>query len=197
MRVLVADDDPVYCCLLEESLKRWGYRVQVVHDGMAAWDVFGADEPPGLGIIDWMMPGLNGLDLCQRIRSAALSEQPYLILLTAKQTKDDVIVGLDSGADDYLVKPFDDGELHARLRVGERILNLQRGLAERVAELERALAEVQVLRGLLPICAYCKKVRTGEKYWQQVEAYVMAHLPVRFSHGICPECTKKYFGTAS
>ena len=96
--------------------------------------------------------------------------------------------GLEGGADDYIVKPFDLKELRARIRVGVRVLNLQSRLTERLQALEQALHQVTQLQGLLPICSYCKKIRNDQNYWQQVEEYVAAHADVQFSHGICPSC---------
>ena len=112
------------------------------------------------------------------------------LLLTAKGQPGDVVVGLDSGADDFVTKPFDRQELRSRLRVGERVLALQQGLAERVEELETALGQVKELKGLLPICSYCKAVRDDHNYWHRVETYITAHSSARFSHGICPGCWK-------
>jgi CheY-like chemotaxis protein len=109
-------------------------------------------------------------------------------MLTARDGIADRVRGLDAGADDYLVKPFDPGELRARVQAGERIVELQRGLAEKVAQLEAALRKVRRLGGLLPICAYCKAIRDDSDYWHRVEEYVSEHADVQFSHGICPQC---------
>ncbi len=95
---------------------------------------------------------------------------------------------MQSGANDYVIKPFDRAELQARVRVGQNVVELQRSLAQRVRELEEALSQVQQLQGLLPICSYCKKIRDDRNYWQQVETYVSRHTQMRFSHGICPDC---------
>jgi response regulator RpfG family c-di-GMP phosphodiesterase len=99
-----------------------------------------------------------------------------------------VAEGLDAGADDYVVKPFNQAELRARVHVGMRMLGLQESLARRVTELEAALASVKQLRGLLPMCSYCKKIRVDDSYWQQLEGYITEHSEAKFSHGICPEC---------
>jgi DNA-binding response OmpR family regulator len=103
-----------------------------------------------------------------------------------------VVAGLQAGGDDYVTKPFDREELHARVKVGLRILQLQMNLADRVRELEEALASVKQLQGLLPICSYCKKIRDDQNYWQQVEGYISEHSGAVFSHGICPECYDKF-----
>jgi sigma-B regulation protein RsbU (phosphoserine phosphatase) len=135
-----------------------------------------------------MMPGLNGLQICRKIRRIPTSTPPYLILLTAKGRREDIVTGLQAGANDYVTKPFDREELRARVQVGVRIVELQHSLADRVRALEEALARVKQLQGLLPICSYCKKIRDDQNYWQQVENYISQHSEAQFSHSICPDC---------
>ena len=134
------------------------------------------------------MPGMDGVEVCERARKAPATRSIYIILLTARGRPEDVVAGLQAGANDYVTKPFDQEELRARVQVGVRVAELQRQLAERVRELEGALSQVKQLGGLLPICSYCKKVRDDKNYWQQVEAYVGDHSEARFSHSICPDC---------
>jgi DNA-binding response OmpR family regulator len=160
----------------------------VTCDGVAAWELLQSADPPALAILDWMMPGLNGLQICRKIRGLLTSTPPYLILLTAKGRREDIVTGLQAGADDYVTKPFDREELHARIQVGMRIIELQHSLADRVKALEEALARVKQLQGLLPMCSYCKKIRDDQNYWQQVENYISKHSEAQFSHSICPEC---------
>jgi sigma-B regulation protein RsbU (phosphoserine phosphatase) len=190
-RVLIADDDAISARVLEATLRQWGYTVVVARDGLAAWEMLKAEDSPRLAILDWMMSGLEGPEVCRRVRALHRAVPTYIILLTAKGNAQDIVAGLESGADDYVTEPFDRAELHSRLRVGERIVELQQGLADRVRELEEALSQVKTLKGLLPICAYCMKIRADRNYWQRVETYIAAHSNARFSHGICPECWKK------
>lgn len=189
-RILIADDDAISARVLESTLKQWGHEVVVTRDGTAAWEVLQREDSPKLAILDWMMPGPEGPELCRRVRALCRPVPTYVILLTAKGKTDDIVAGLDSGADDYVTKPFERQELRSRIRVGERVIALQQGMADRVRELERALSTVKQLKGLLPICAYCKKVRDDRNYWQRVETYISAHSDARFSHGICPDCWK-------
>ena len=191
MRALIADDDRMTTLILSAALRQQEFDVTVVHDGTAAWECMAGDAPPSLAIIDWMMPGLDGLELCRRVRRHASRSYLYLILLTARSTRGDVITGLDAGADDFLTKPFDADELRARVRVGGRIVGLQERLAERVAELQDSIAKVKQLSGLLPICSYCKRIRSDSDYWEQVESYISDHTDAQFSHGICPCCYQK------
>ena len=141
MRVLIAEDDLVSRRVLEATLVKWGHEVVVAGDGNAALAVLeGADAPP-LAILDWMMPDIDGVEVCRRMRQSASATPTYIILLTAKKEKEDVVAGLEAGADDYLTKPFARAELRARIEVGARVINLQRGLADRVDELNQALDE--------------------------------------------------------
>jgi DNA-binding response OmpR family regulator len=190
MSILIAEDDSVSRRLLEEVLRRWGHAVEVVTDGTAAWEALSRPVPPRLAVLDWVMPGVDGLTLCRRVRALERPDPTYLILLTARSESADVVAGLDAGADDYLTKPFRTEELRARVGVGLRVAVLQRSLAERVVDLESALARMRQLQGLLPICSYCKSIRTDGDYWQRVEEYLAAHTEARFTHGVCPTCLK-------
>jgi phosphoserine phosphatase RsbU/P len=190
VKILVADDDPVSRLRLESLLAKWKHEVVSVADGTQAWEALQAEDAPGVALLDWMMPGLDGLEICRRVRQSETPAAVYLILLTARSDRQDIILGLEAGADDYLTKLFDPAELRARIGVGVRVVQLQRELSRRVAELEQALAQVDQLHGILPICSYCKKIRSGGDSWQQMEAYVTAHSAARFSHGVCPECVE-------
>jgi DNA-binding response OmpR family regulator len=188
MRILVAEDDPVSQLRLVAHLETWQHEPVVTTDGNAAWEALQQKDAPALAILDWMMPGLDGPDVCRRARGRAAPPPLYVILLTARRDRQDTIEGLDAGADDFVTKPFDAAELRARVGVGVRVAGLQVQLAARISELGEALARVDQLHGILPICSYCKKVRTDGDSWQQMEAYVSAHSAVSFSHGVCPAC---------
>lgn len=125
MKVLIAEDDAVSRRLLEATLMRWGYEVIVTRDGDEAWQALQQADAPPLAILDWMMPGLDGVEICRLVRQRGHEPYIYLILLTTKSLKENIIEGLDAGADDYLTKPFNPSELQVRLRAGTRIITLQ------------------------------------------------------------------------
>jgi len=188
MHILIAEDDPVTGEILARTLQRWNYNTMLVVDGAQAWDRLRLATDPTLAILDWMMPGMDGPDVCRRVRQELPLANMYLLLVTARESRGDMVAGLDAGADDYIIKPFDPEELRARVAVGVRVLGLQQKLGERVAELQAALSNVKKLHGLLPICSYCKRIRGDDQYWQQVEGYIAEHSEAQFSHGICPAC---------
>lgn len=190
-RILIAEDDAVSRRMLEATLAKWGYDVLSFSDGARAWEALSQQEAPSLAILDWMMPEMDGTEICRRVRTESSLRPLYIILLTARGGKEDLVAGLEAGADDFITKPFDREELRARLQVGERVIALQRALADRVRELQEALGRVKVLQGLLPICSYCKKIRNDENYWQRVEDYISQHTDTQFSHGICPDCYER------
>jgi DNA-binding response OmpR family regulator len=138
MKVLIAEDDPVSRKLLENYLKKWGHEVVATASGAEAWQYFEQQEFP-LVISDWMMPELDGLELVRRIRNHQRPGYAYIILVTEKSQKEDVVAGMEAGADDFVTKPFDRDELHARLRAGERIVTLERQLEAQ----NRALRDAQ------------------------------------------------------
>ncbi|HVQ77890.1 MAG TPA: response regulator transcription factor, partial [Candidatus Binatia bacterium] len=142
MKILIAEDDRVSRRLLDANLRNWGHEVLELADGTAAWEAMQRDDAPDLAIVDWMMPGLDGVEICRRARARSPVRPLYVILLTARTRPEDIVLALDAGADDYVTKPFDAAELRARVGVGIRVVQLQRELAGRIAELEEALAHV-------------------------------------------------------
>ncbi|HLJ78680.1 MAG TPA: response regulator [Acidobacteriaceae bacterium] len=190
MKLLIAEDDRVFCRLLRDLLEP-EYDIVTANDGDHAWEVLQSEGRPRMAVLDWMMPGLEGPSICRKVRAHSATALTYLLLVTARESIKDVVAGLEAGADDYVTKPFDPQVFRARLRVGKRIVELQSALAERVDELQDALARVRVLQGLLPICSYCKRIRDDRNYWQQLETYFTEHSDATFTHGVCPDCYEK------
>ncbi len=192
MRILVAEDGKVDRLRLEKILSEWGFEVESFRDGNKTMARLSEPDPPRLCILDWVMPGIEGTELCRRIRETFPEESFYLIILTARQGIDNVIEGLSAGADDYVTKPFVSRELRQRIDVGVRVLGLEQLLNKKVNQLEEALEDVKSLQGLLPICSYCNKIRNDEDYWEKVETYITRHANVEFSHSICPTCYEQH-----
>ena len=147
MRVLIAEDDLTSRILLRKVLEKWGYEVVVTEDGAAAWDVLRGADPPRIAVLDWMMPEMDGVEVCRRARSLETRQPAYIILLTALGEKENLVTGFEAGADDYVGKPYDPAELHARLEVGRRLVELNDELVEAQLRLE-VQASTDALTGL-------------------------------------------------
>jgi phosphoserine phosphatase RsbU/P len=191
LQVLVADDEVVSRTVVGAMLRKAGYTVTQAVDGESAWQQLSSRNPPAIALLDWMMPGLDGPEVIQRLRAS--DQRPtYVILLTSRDSSADVVAGLKAGADDYVTKPANEDELIARVNVGARVVQLQTALADRVKSLEDALANVKALQTLLPMCAYCKAIRNDQNYWEKVETYFHDHSGVQFSHSYCPNCYERF-----
>jgi phosphoserine phosphatase RsbU/P len=176
-RILLAEDDPVSARILHAALSKFGYDPMIARDGLEAWEQFDR-EPARLIVSDWMMPGRDGLALCEKVRARPQTPYTYFILLTANHTSaDNYELAAAAGVDDFLTKPLDREVIRMRLRVAERIL--------------RYTAEIRHLQEMIPICAYCRKVRDQDDYWDKVETYIQKKTGSTFSHGACPECYEK------
>jgi len=186
-RVLVAEDDEKTRKALVFLLQRHGYAVTMADDGQTAFEILIAPDPPQIALLDWQMPRLDGLHVCRAIRTLP-STYIYIVMVTARDQAADVLAAFAAGVDDFLSKPVDGAHLLARLRCGERVLNLEERSRKRIAELEAAIEEVRQLKRLLPICMYCKKVRDDGDYWHEIETYIHTQTGTDFSHGICPTC---------
>jgi len=176
MKTLIAEDHREMRASLSLLLRSEGYDVTEAASGADAWREFEHGRF-GLVISDWMMPELDGLELCRRIRAAERPYYPYVILLTALKGKDRFLQAMNAGADDFISKPFDADELRAKLHAAERIVTLQ--------------DRVQRLEGILPTCMYCKKIRDEQQAWVRIEDYITERSNAEFSHGICPDCLAK------
>ncbi len=148
-RVIIGEDDPVSREILAALLTKWRYQVLTAVDGREAMEMLRAQTEPVLAVLDWMMPGLEGTEICRRVRE--INKSVYILLLTARTSKERIVEALEAGADDYLAKPFDKEELRARLSVGLRLLSLQASLAARIAELEATQAENRELKLRIPL----------------------------------------------
>jgi sigma-B regulation protein RsbU (phosphoserine phosphatase) len=193
MKILIAEDDITSRSLLKVLLTKRGHEVVATENGAEAWQAMQRSDAPRLAILDWIMPEMDGLDVCRHIRGLETDRPPYIIVLTTKGEKADIVAGLEAGANDYLPKPYDPGELHARIDVGRRLIEMQTILAGKIEELRDALDHIKTLQGILPICSFCKKIRDDQGYWTQVESYISKHTDAQFSHGICPECVKQHY----
>jgi sigma-B regulation protein RsbU (phosphoserine phosphatase) len=198
MNVLVVDDEPDIIIILRRYLENHGLGVLTAHNGREALEIL-HNSDVRLVITDRMMPEMDGLTLCRSIRASDLSGYVYVILLTVRGRKEDIVDGINAGADDYVTKPFNFEELKVRVDSGLRVLALEQSLHEKikeeeilVGELKAALDQVNKLSGMLPICATCKKIRDDKGYWNKIETYICEHSEAKFTHGMCPDCAKEY-----
>ncbi len=187
MRILIVDDDPVARRILESAIAGMGHEVATAEDGKEAWALL-RNNPVDVLMTDWVMPEVDGLELCRRVRAHEGHPFTYVMLVTTRSSTEDVVAGIMAGANDFLAKPCDRAELRARLHAAQRVVELERSLAERVDELEKALHEVETLRRLLPICMYCKSIRNDEQVWDDIEEYLREHANMDCTHSICPPC---------
>ena len=178
MKILIAEDDPTSRLLLTASLQALGHEVVATADGLSAWEQWQQSYFPVL-ITDWAMPRMDGLTLSRAVRQTQRNQYTCVILLTALEGRSKYLEAMDAGADDFITKPFDQEQLAARLTVAGRML----GLRQHVTQLE----------GLLPICAYCKKIRDEKADWEPIEKYIAARSKTTFTHGICPACMQQHF----
>jgi sigma-B regulation protein RsbU (phosphoserine phosphatase) len=177
LNILAVEDDILARKIICRSLRRLGHEVIEAADGEEAWTHLQAGEVRVV-VCDWMMPRLDGLELCRRIRARMGTEYVYFILLTGNSASDDnQRAAAEAGVDDFLTKPLDPQEMWMRLRVAERIL--------------RYATQVSQLETFLPICSYCKKIRDDKNYWQQIESYINKRTGTDFSHSVCPDCYQR------
>ena len=191
MSILLADDDEVSRNLLEAVLRKLGYAVTLAVDGSDALEQLEKDDSPELVILDWVMPGMDGIEVCRRYRSSHPDIAKYIIILTARDSKSDTVEGLVAGANDYITKPFDNSELIARLNAGRRFLDMQKKVAAHFRELCEARRHITELQSLLPVCMQCHKLRTDKKILSRIAQYISRYPAADFSRNICPECSGK------
>jgi len=176
--------------MVQVSLENWGYTVISVADGKEAWDIIKKPDAVEVAILDWEMPEIDGVELCKRIKDLQRANPIYVILLTARDSRNDILQGFDAGADDYMTKPFNDDELRARVRVAERLVTIQSSLSNSVDELKLALDLVDSLQGSVPVCTSCSKVEGEDKNWYNLAESVNERFDIRFTPEVCPDCSK-------
>ncbi len=170
--VLAVDDKPQNIQFLGKVLSDSGYEVGLAQSGREALN-FVKKSDPDLILMDIMMPGMDGYEVCERLKNNFSTRHIPVIFLTAKTDPEDIVKGFDVGGVDYVTKPFNSAELLARIKTH---------------------LEIRTLRGLLPMCSKCKKIRNDEGFWKQVDSYIEEHSQVSFTHGICPDCLPKLYG---
>ncbi len=183
--ILVVEDSPTNIQVIGKSLKNENYDIAIATNGREGLDM-AKTVKPDLILLDIMMPVLDGFETCQELKKDETTKHIPIIFLTARGNTEDIIKGFELGAVDYILKPFNSYELFARVKTH---LTLQ----QTIRELKTALNEVKTLKGLLPICAKCKKVRDDEGYWQSVEKYISVRTEAKFTHSICPDCLKELY----
>jgi sigma-B regulation protein RsbU (phosphoserine phosphatase) len=213
MKILIADDDNLTRIALRKLLDKWGYEVVQAQDGREAWESLCEKDPPRIAILDWMMPGLEGVKICQQLKQEKDFPFIYTMLLSVRREKEDIVNALDSGAHDFLSKPVHAGELRSRIAVGVRLVEAEddirmknkelAGINDQLnqtnTELQRALKEIKTLQGIFPICMHCKKFKlenrdaTDPNSWVTMEEYIGNRTEAEFSHGICPICAEELY----
>lgn len=176
MKIVVADDDIISLMTLTARLKSLGHVVFEAENGEIAWELYQSKEPEVI-ITDWMMPKMNGIELCKKVRLQKNNRYTYIIMLTSNSGKENFLVGMDSGVDDFLQKPSDSDIIGIKLFVAQRILSLE--------------SDVTRLEGLLPLCSYCKNVRNVDESWEDVKSYVTMRSNAQFTSSYCPDCEQK------
>lgn len=184
--ILVVDDQLSNLKVLLSFLEHHDFAVRIAESGGRALKIL-ANFLPDLILLDVMMPGMNGFELCKRIKGNPTTTDIPIIFMTALDSLEDKVAGFAAGGVDYIAKPFEQVEVLARV-------NTHIALRQQKLELEKALAEVERLSGFLAICSYCKKIRDEKGCWQQLEKYITEHSEAVFSHGMCPECMEKHYG---
>lgn len=192
VKILIAEDEFTTRMMVQVCLENWGYRVESVTNGEEAWARLQKTDAPQIAILDWEMPVLDGLEVCRRAKEIDIENPPYVILLTSRDSKLDIIRGFDAGADDYMTKPFNDNELRARTRVAERLVRTQASLADTVSELRAALNQLEMLESSVQVCRSCQKVYNKyDGLWQSFDDVINNGDDPQFVIKTCPHCAKR------
>lgn len=188
MRILVADDDAVSRRLTSLLLESVGHDPILAATGGEAWETLQRSDAPRFAVLDWRMPGIDGVTLCRQLRASARHQLSYLIIITSKSETADLVAALDAGANDFLSKPFAPAEFLARVMVGVRTLSRQDQLLERLMGLEALTLAEFAGSDVVPVCMYCKSIRDRSNRWVERESFILRNAGAPLSHGICPSC---------
>lgn len=189
-RILIVDDNTANIDVMLTFLEMEGYEISIATSGTMAIRVARHDKPD-LILLDVMMPELDGFETCRQLKSDPITSATPVIFVTAKKETSDIIEGFKCGGVDYISKPFRQEEVVSRVKTHLQLRHLTKNQEKLITELNQALKEVKTLRGILPICSYCKKIRDDNGNWQEIESYISSKSDTDFSHGICDECYPK------
>lgn len=190
VKILVVDDNAANIDVMLTFLEAEGYDLSIANSGEMALKI-ARHSQPDLILMDVMMPGMNGFETCRKLKADESTMEIPIIFVTAKKEVEDIVEGFRSGGIDYIAKPFRQEEVLSRVGTHLRLRRLLVAKEHLIKKLNLALAEVQTLRGLLPICSYCKKIKDEHGKWQKIETYIRTRTDAQFSHGICSECLQK------
>jgi PleD family two-component response regulator len=191
--ILVVDDNPENLSVLFSVLTETGFKVLAKKDGKSAL-LLATRKKPDLILLDIVIPDIDGFEVCRQLKQQESTRDIPVIFMSGLANTVDKVKGFEVGGVDYITKPFQCSEVLARVNTHLTLRNLQKCLEKKNAQLQEALANIKTLKGLLPICANCKKIRDDQGYWNQIEEYIERHSDALFSHGICPECADKLYG---
>ena len=191
-KILVVDDASLNIRMLSAVLSSHGYEIQATTSGHEALEIL-EEQRPDLILLDYLMPGLDGLVVCRAIKARPETADIPVIFLTVNTEIDNIVEAFKAGAVDYLTKPFNPEELLARVNTHVQLKRARDREKALIEELQSALTQIKQLKGLIPICASCKKIRDDTGYWNQVEEYITTRTEAVFSHGICPDCMERDF----
>lgn len=191
--LLIVDDDPDILAATSQIARSAGYKVIEAATGRDALET-ARTQKPDIILLDVILPDISGIEVCRQIKGNLLLDGTFVILTSGMATASERQAdGLDAGADGYIARPVSNRELEARIDAMVRIMHAERERDRLIHELEQALAKVKQLKGLLPICMHCKKIRDDKGYWNQIEAYIQEHTDAEFSHSICRDCAQEHY----
>ncbi len=190
--ILIVDDTPENLTVLRQMLAEQNYMVRPAINGEIAIKAVNT-SPPDLILLDIRMPGMDGYEVCKQLKSEEKTRRVPVIFISALYELDDKIKAFSLGGVDYITKPFQAEEVLARVKTHLTLRSLQKSLEDKNAQLQKALVEIKTLRGILPLCSFCKKIRDDKGYWEQVDVYIYKYSEADISHSICPDCAKEHY----